>query len=283
MPALIQYTHTHDALKATPGGWRTIKARQKRALYNGYLNARYGYRLRPSNFLGSLLIPQSPFHQYYADHEVRYLAQPKEGGRVLDVGCGNGEFLVRMKAYGWDVAGVDFDSAAVESAKRIGMDVRLGTLEQVDFRPDSFDAITLNHVIEHLHDPVETLRQCRRVLKPGGTVWINTPNVQSWGSERYGANWRGLEPPRHLTIFTPGALRLACERAGFEVTATHGSPESVFFYEQSTAISEGRDPYSYTAIPPELNSELRLQDLRSMRDPDVSDIIAVVGKRPLRD
>jgi 2-polyprenyl-3-methyl-5-hydroxy-6-metoxy-1,4-benzoquinol methylase len=139
-------------------------------------------------------------------------------GRLLDVGCGSGTFLARMAGRGWQVTGVDFDPSAVETARRHpGVDVHVGGIDSLpdDFGP--FDVITASHVIEHVDSPGEFLAHCRRLLKPGGRLAIRTPNAGSLGHRLYGPAWRGLEPPRHLVVFTLEALREAAMRRGFEV------------------------------------------------------------------
>jgi 2-polyprenyl-3-methyl-5-hydroxy-6-metoxy-1,4-benzoquinol methylase len=274
------YTHAESDVHTWYQQKLSFKFRMKRELYNGYLNAAFGYRLKPAISLGKYIIPCSAVQKWRAEVDVRHLALPAGGGCVLDVGCGNGEFLIRMKSYGWQVHGVDFDPVAVESAKSIGIDARLGTLEQAEFKPASYDAVTLSHVIEHLHDPVGTMRQCFEVLKPGGTLWIATPNIESSGCQSYGSDWRGLEPPRHLTLFTVKSLKLAAELAGFEFKAIYGSPESKYFYMQSTAISQGKDPYSNIPISREVAAQLCEQDRCALRDARTSDIITLIARRP---
>jgi predicted SAM-dependent methyltransferase len=125
-----------------------------------------------------------------------------------------------MQALGWQTFGLEPDPRAVEAARKRGLDVELGVLDESSFAPASFDAVTLNHVIEHLHDPVRTLRICRRILRPGGMLWLATPNLGSLGHARFGPAWRGLEPPRHLVLFTVEAARRALNSAGFEREAT---------------------------------------------------------------
>jgi SAM-dependent methyltransferase len=135
---------------------------------------------------------------------------------LLDVGCGHGTFLAAMAERGWQVAGVDFDPAAVEAARSVhGLDVLVGTVDTMVERGTSFDVVTASHVVEHVPDPVEFLAQCRRLLRPGGRVVLKTPNADSFGSRRYGRAWRGLEPPRHLHIFTIAALESCARKAGF--------------------------------------------------------------------
>jgi 2-polyprenyl-3-methyl-5-hydroxy-6-metoxy-1,4-benzoquinol methylase len=137
-------------------------------------------------------------------------------GRLLDVGCGRGDFLHMMSERGWDVHGVDFDAAAATAAKALyGLDVRIGTLDEVVASGDRFDVVTASHVLEHVPDPSEFLRQCRFLLKRGGVLVLKTPNVGSFGHKHYGKSWRGLEPPRHLHLFTIGALNACAAGAGF--------------------------------------------------------------------
>lgn len=91
----------------------------------------------------------------------------------------------------------------------------LGTLESQRYPDGSFDAVVMSHVIEHVHDPEGLLRECRRILRSRGQITVVTPNAKSLGHRVFGADWRGLEPPRHLQVFTPLALRTLAEKAGF--------------------------------------------------------------------
>jgi 2-polyprenyl-3-methyl-5-hydroxy-6-metoxy-1,4-benzoquinol methylase len=138
-------------------------------------------------------------------------------GRVLDVGCGSGDFLFRMHQQGWKVAGVDFDDKAIVNAKtKYGFDLLHNDLAGAHFPDNSFDAITMNHVIEHVPDPTALLSEILRVLKPGGRLVATTPNIQSLGHSLYQECWRGLEPPRHLQVFSVQALRNCAQQAGFK-------------------------------------------------------------------
>jgi SAM-dependent methyltransferase len=152
--------------------------------------------------------------------ELMFLGDRRPGA-LLDVGCGDGAFLARMRSRGWSVTGVDFDPAAAAAAKdRYGLEVQVGTLEEAFAgRRASFDVVTASHVIEHVPDPVGFLKQCRSLLRPGGRVVLKTPNASSYGARRYGSAWRGLEPPRHLHIFRAPALISCARKAGFAVSA----------------------------------------------------------------
>ncbi len=145
-------------------------------------------------------------------------------GRLLDIGCGDGGFLHRMKDRGWSVAGLDFDHRAARAAEeKYGIEVKVCRLEDMGCPDNSFDAITMNHVIEHVFDPVATLREVCRILKPGGMVVAVTPNADSMGLRIYGPNWRGLEPPRHIQIFSPQALETAACKAGLVSVQVYSS------------------------------------------------------------
>ncbi|MBP2688018.1 MAG: putative S-adenosylmethionine-dependent methyltransferase [Deltaproteobacteria bacterium] len=145
-----------------------------------------------------------------------FLEDPPPGHRLLDVGCGGGDLLARMRRSGWYVEGVDVDAAALDQARlKHGLRVYLGSLEDLRFPEDSFDAITMNHVIEHVHEPVPMIRECFRLLRPGGRLVLVTPNSNSMGHREFGSCWRGLEPPRHLHLFTMRTLAECATRAGF--------------------------------------------------------------------
>ena len=148
---------------------------------------------------------------------AHFYLPPQPGGRLLEIGSGTGQQLETMVADGWVACGVDFDPQAVAVARSRSLDVRLGDVREIDFDDASFDAIVMAQVIEHVYDPVGLLARCARLLRPGGKLISITPNAASLGHRLYGRDWRGLEPPRHLVIYTASALRLACERAGLTV------------------------------------------------------------------
>lgn len=138
-------------------------------------------------------------------------------GRLLDVGCGKGDFLARMSLRGWAVEGLEVDAEAVEFARsNHSLTVHLGALENLRFPDGSFDAITANHVIEHVHEPDALIRECLRVLAPGGRLVLATPNIDSIGHRRFGRNWSHLDPPRHLHLFTKKTLKGCVAKAGFQ-------------------------------------------------------------------
>ena len=204
------YTHpTDDAPARLNLGFRAYLF-----LRDGYLGRRYGY---PSTVWQRRLSPAinlRPGWKAEADFSVLHQPAPRTGMSLLDVGCGDGFALSRMRELGWDVHGVDPDVEAVQRAQRSGLDVRAGTLGGQSYPDSSFDVVTMTHVIEHVHDPVGLLAECRRILKPGGRLVVHTPNLESLGHSIYGEAWRGLEPPRHLHLFSQKNLRQVLERSG---------------------------------------------------------------------
>lgn len=141
------------------------------------------------------------------------------GSRLLDVGCGNGAFLRRAATLGWDGYGVEPDPAAANvAANALGTRVFVGSLEEASFEDCIFDVITMNHVIEHVYEPRRLLSECLRLLRPGGHLVVTTPNAESLGHKWFKQDWRGLEVPRHLVIFTRDSLAQAVVGAGFSLS-----------------------------------------------------------------
>jgi ubiquinone/menaquinone biosynthesis C-methylase UbiE len=142
-------------------------------------------------------------------------------GKLLEVGCGDGSWLTRMRLLGWEVEGQEVDPKAAQNARSDHrLKVHLGTLEDSRIPDNTFDAITMNHVIEHVYDPVKLLSECRRILKPKGILVAITPNTKSLGHRYFGACWRGLEPPRHLHLFSQKTLKRVTKNAGFSQCKT---------------------------------------------------------------
>lgn len=186
-----------------------------RATMNSYRNRQFGLTLKPSNAFGYWLVSLLPWLSQGLINEMRSLPKPLPGQRLLDVGCGNGKFLVMAKAMGWEVVGVDFDELAVNTARKAGLTVLYGDIFSIT-DDESFDYITCSHVIEHVHNPKAFLEHIHALLKPNGKLWLETPNIQSYGHEIFKGDWRGLEPPRHLVLFSNAALSELLSQVGFQ-------------------------------------------------------------------
>jgi 2-polyprenyl-3-methyl-5-hydroxy-6-metoxy-1,4-benzoquinol methylase len=158
-----------------------------------------------------MLFPVSLYFDAKSRHIFKVQGKP---GRLLDIGCGNGEFLRFASGFGWTVVGVDVDEHAVFEARSNGLDVRSGSIDAIESN-EKFDFISLSHVIEHVHDPIALIQRCYTLLNDGGTLWMETPNIESFGYAVYKSVWRGLEPPRHLILFNQSSLNELLSRSGF--------------------------------------------------------------------
>lgn len=217
------YTHiyTREDNATHKSAWRKFADK----VCEGYCSQRYGYLEANKGWLEKILgylIYLHPGRRADVDGYIKFL-HPHLGGKLLEVGCGNGKKLAQLKKFGWDVEGVDFDSTAVEIAQHRGMKIRLGELEEQTYQENRFDAIVSSHVLEHVPEPIGFMRECYRILKPGGQLVFATPNAGSYGHKIFQGHWRGLEPPRHLHIFAKDSLFYAAARAGFQNIRCHST------------------------------------------------------------
>jgi 2-polyprenyl-3-methyl-5-hydroxy-6-metoxy-1,4-benzoquinol methylase len=163
-------------------------------------------------------------------------------GKLLDVGCSIGLFLHLAEERGWDVGGLEPAPRAREHARQeYGLEVGEKTLAEAGFPEGSFDAVALLSVLEHATEPLLLLRECARILRPGGALYVIVPNVESLACNVLGSAARTFDGRNHLVYFSSGTLPDALGRAGFEVVRTGtrvGSLGPVF------AHAAGRAPYA---------------------------------------
>ncbi len=132
------------------------------------------------------------------------IQQEFKTGRILDVGCGAGIFLNAMKRKGWEINGTEPSAIARENAERL---LQQPVFQSLEVLPEKkFDVITLWHVLEHIADLPVTMQQIKRLLKPGGVLYIGLPNYNSFDAQKYGAYWAGYDVPRHLWHFNTQSM-----------------------------------------------------------------------------
>ncbi|MCE9532479.1 MAG: class I SAM-dependent methyltransferase, partial [Planctomycetes bacterium] len=132
-------------------------------------------------------------------------------GRLLDYGCGGGDFLLRMRDQGWNVTGLDISKKVIENLRtEHGLPGFVGSLAKI--ADGSFDVVTMWASLEHMHQPLSVLREVRRVLAPGGRLYIQVPNANAWNRRLFGTYSFSLDLPRHLTHFHPATLRTMLEK-----------------------------------------------------------------------
>ena len=148
--------------------------------------------------------------------------------RVLDVGCGNGEFLDRVRQFcRCQVNGVDTSGNAVLCAKKqYGLDVFQGEILAAPFEEKSFDLITAWSCIEHMNNPAQAVKKMFALCKPGGFLFIKTPNYDSFAAKLFKDKWYHLDCPRHLYIFSPSTITALLEKCGFEMVNVCYEPSS---------------------------------------------------------
>ena len=202
------------------------------------------------------------------------------GGRALDIGCGSGRFLSLLRRYGWDVVGVDISPAAATAAQAAyGIVVHVGELDQVPLEENSFDFVHMSHVIEHVAHPVATLQRVAALLRPGGRLYIETPNIESIGFRWCRTRWFPLETPRHLWLFSPATLQAALRQAGLSdpVLHTRGFPsyawEATYRQEERQGRVLARRPSMELRSLPRAASLASASRLLRWVRPELADIL----------
>jgi len=248
----VVYSDLSDLLQGLPGIFNLVKCRECNQLY---LNPRPTVKsikfYYPSNYesfinysIDNLGLIKKISIKYGLHKRCRLVSTYQSHGRLLDVGCGTGQFLDAMrKRPGWSVVGIDISPVAIRVAREeLKLDVHLGTLESVSFPEASFDVVTMWDVLEHLHDPVRALVVIGRILKPNGVLIIRTPSLDSWDAALFGRSWAGLDPPRHLVVFSRSTLVQVLQQASFEVIAWHPGGGSYPIFLLSLRFAWGIGP-----------------------------------------
>ena len=169
----------------------------------------------------------------FLDRISSLLGKPAGETRMLDVGCSSGAFLGAAVKLGYQAEGVEPAARAAQTAQAAGLKVRQGLLQEAGFDDGQFDAVTLFEVIEHLQEPQDLLKECHRILRPGGVMLVGTGNAGGWSMAAMGAKWEYLDIARHgghISFFTPHSMGVLAQRTGFEVAAVY--TRSVRFCER---------------------------------------------------
>lgn len=187
-------------------------------LVNGYLHARFNMQHRARLAAGSglfrLVPPLAQKLDRYGRHIPRALCQAPS--RLLDIGCGNGDFLKLAHEMGITQAcGFEPDAKAVAACQAEKLNVHHGDAFASELNHQQFDYITLNHVLEHVEDPRGLLARVFSLTAPQGYIWLALPNPQALGVDVYKAGWNGLHPPFHLLIPAQKILLQWLHEAGF--------------------------------------------------------------------
>lgn len=167
---------------------------------------------------GSVYESESQGRLRTARRHLKIVERFSSRGKLLDVGCASGLFLKCASDAGWNACGIEPAAALARNAQQLldnGGRVICASLQEADLAPASLDAITLWDVLEHVNDPISTLRRCLILLRPGGYLFLNVPDINSLPARVLGARWP-LLLPEHLNYFTRESLQKCGELSGLE-------------------------------------------------------------------
>lgn len=180
-------------------------------------------RYYPSDYAPHLaLTPTQLKHQRGLQKRCQVVLAHRQTGRLLDIGCGGGNFLAAMRAQGgWETQGVELSAEAAARARQAwGLTVFNGELLAAGLPAAAFDVITLWDVLEHLHEPRTVLQEAARLLVPNGLLVLRTPYIESINRHLFGSYWGGWDLPRHLYLFPLPVLHNLLNKAGFTLLQT---------------------------------------------------------------
>ena len=278
------YTHSSDeALKRNRFG--IIYSQLRRKLSREYKIWKYvgGFGFGSSTF-GVLVAHIFPFLKSKLDRECRYL--PKcdlSSNKLLDIGCGDGAFLTVASEIGWDAVGLDNDHKAVKNAISKGVRAICGNVLDLNSPPSFFDALTLSHVIEHVSDPRDFLRECTDLLKPGGFLWLETPNINSLGRNFFGRDWRGLEPPRHLVIFNHQVIKNILLELGYVNIKFHRAPNQLLYmFKHSQIIRNYSVNNQLSKVPIKMYLKIIIASIIEAMQPQKREFISLTANKSVK-
>jgi SAM-dependent methyltransferase len=181
------------------------------------------------------------------DGDISFHARPGQG-RLLDLGCNEGRGLGLYARNGFStVEGLETNPVAAAAARQRGFTVHGVALE--DFRPNQlYDVVVLSNVLEHALDPAEMLRHVRRILKPGGEVWISCPNAASWQRRLFGRRWINWHVPFHIVHFTDATLSATVAAGGFESAERAQATPALWVANSVAALLTARPGRPTTAL-----------------------------------
>lgn len=135
-------------------------------------------------------------------------------GKLLDIGCGNGEYLSMVRQFGWDTYGIELNEKAVHISQSVGLRVKRGSAEDIGYEADFFDVVRMWNILEHVISPRRALLEAIRVLKKEGYLLVYVPNFNSLDRKYFGKYWASLKVPRHLHHFCAKSLESYLKKAG---------------------------------------------------------------------
>jgi SAM-dependent methyltransferase len=186
----------------------------ERFLSNAYPSNYFAYR----KLKGRVLIRDVIKKIFFVDNDTKD-PQFNRPGKILDVGCGNGEFLFHMSKNGWTSYGVEPSQAAASVGERHGLTIHNGTLLSANYPENFFDYVRSNHSLEHMPNPHDNLKEIARILKPGGKLFIGVPNTDGFALGYFKEYWWNLTAPQHPINYNERSLKALVLPYGFKAVS----------------------------------------------------------------
>ncbi|WP_225321277.1 class I SAM-dependent methyltransferase [Rhizosphaericola mali] len=198
-----------------------------------------------------------------------------KSGKLLDIGAGTGAFAHQMNISGWTVTGLEPDEIARQNALKLhGLNL-LPSDQLFSFPTESFDVVTMWHVLEHVHSLHEYMDAIKKILRPNGVAMIAVPNYTSYDAQHYGVYWAAWDVPRHLYHFSPKSMSTLAEEHGMEVV--HHIP-MIFDSYYVSMLSEKYKNGKYKNLSAFINGNE--SNTKAQRDPKkFSSVIYVIKKK----
>jgi SAM-dependent methyltransferase len=230
----------------------------------------YSYQAAPARNSSLREIGKRLFRLPIPTHDPEFTSP----GSVLDIGCGSGEYLLKMRDRGWQVFGVEPGKRAVETGRARGLDLFHGTLLEAGFDAASFDYVRANHSFEHMPNPHEVLDEIHRILKPGGKLFIGVPNTASLEFRLFKQYWWHLCAPVHVYGYSLRTLDAIVSRHGFGRSATYFSSNyssilgslQIFLNRHSRTPADGGPMLKNALLIPPCHVLARFCDLLKIGD-----------------
>ena len=243
LPKAYKSYYTHTASIQSANRLRLLLRQLRRNFIKSYVECRFGYIEASAirKFVMGAVVRLFPAGADAYAINGMFLPATNAAHRLIEVGCGNGSMLTLMRDLGWEVNGLEFDPTCKQLVEMHGISCSIGDLRDQHYPDDTFDAIYTGNVIEHLIDPHNFVAECARVLKTGGRFVALTPNSASLGHAYYKCDWRGLEPPRHLSLFNLKNLSKLLLDNGFEIEIIRTTNRGAWYiFGMSKAIRKAR-------------------------------------------
>ena len=258
-PTEIVLDDTQDTRLGLPGRWDIVRCRQcgfeqtspllSAAQLTDLYEAHYNHGGEPGTRYARLRdrFFASPLYRLMLclDGDISFHTERGAGRRLLDIGCNEGRNLEFYRRAGFAAEGQEINSVAARTASDRGFAVHTASLAQLP--PATYDRVVMSQVLEHVLDPVDTLRQCRRLLASDGELWISVPNARSWQRQVFGRRWINWHVPFHVSHFTAQSLTDVLHKAGFSIVAIKNASPAAWM-AQSVIASIRRKPRGRSAL-----------------------------------